>query len=297
MFTKIKKQLRKLYKNNRKYMKLKLNKLLILLSILVISSSVYAQRGGEIQYASPLDPSRKPTPIYFGPAAGLNIMGHSMDIATFQKDPTCPNFKNATGMGIYAGMTLEHLFGDVATSSSSIIFRILYNMYPGSVTISDNDYQLYNEYIDNHVPSNIDHVMKITYNAVTFEAMYKINPVPALGLGIVVGPAIDYIIAKNRKQTSNITHPNNAQFDPISFDPGTAFENNQRTCVWYDGEIEDASTIRFGVKAGVQYEILLGSKLYLAPAVAYNFGITDLMNKYTWRVSPLQIVIDARFAF
>ncbi len=278
-------------------MKINLNKFFILIAVLVFSSSVYAQRGVEIQYASPLDPSKKPTPIYFGPAFGFNIMGHTMDIPTFIEDEICPNFKNAAGLGMYAGMTLEHLFGDVATSSSSLIFRVLYNMYPGSVTVSDVDYPLYNKNTDTYVPSNIDHSMELTYNALTLEVMYKINPVPSIGLGVVVGPAFDYIMTKNRTQKSKIMHPNNATFDRTTFNEGVVFTDNDRTAIRYDGEIEDASGIRFGVKAGVQYEILLGSKLYIAPAIAYNFGITDLSSAHTWRVSPLQIGIDARFAF
>ncbi|MCL2039354.1 MAG: hypothetical protein FWG85_02865 [Bacteroidetes bacterium] len=279
-------------------MKFNLNKFFILIaSLLVFSVSVYAQRGVEIQYASPLDPSKKPTPIYFGPAFGFNIMGHSMNIPTFEEDLTCPNFKNASGLGIYAGMTLEHLFGDVATSSSSLIFRLLYNMYPGSVAVEDKVYSQYVTSADGYVPSNLEHTMDIDYNAFTFEVMYKINPVPAIGLGIVVGPALDYIIKKDRTQKSKIVTPNNAQFNVDNFGEGTIFEDNYRTVLRYDGEIEESSSIRFGVKAGIQYEILLGSKLYIAPVVAYNFGITSLSSIHTWRVSPLQVGIDLRFAF
>lgn len=284
--------------DTREFMKFDLNKFFILIaSLLVFSGSAYAQRGVEIQYASPLDPSRKPTPIYFGPAFGFNIMGHSMNIPTFEEDLSCPNFKNAAGLGIYAGMTMEHLFGDVATSSSSLIFRVLYNMYPGSVKVEDKAYEQYVMPTDGKTETNVDHTMDIDYNALTLEVMYKINPVPAIGLGIVVGPALDYIITKNRTQKSKITVPNNAQFDKTKFNESVGFEDNDRTAVRYDGEIEEANSIRFGVKAGIQYEILLGSKLYIAPAIAYNFGVTSLSSIHTWRVSPLQVGIDLRLAF
>jgi len=279
-------------------MKINLKKFFILfIGAIIFSCNIYAQRGGETQYASPLDPSRKPTPIYFGPAFGFNIMGHSMTIPTFQEDLDCPYFKNATGLGIFAGLTLERLFGEVATSSSSIIFRILYNMYPGSVSITDVELLKFNEYTNSNVATNVDHTIDVDYNALTFEAMYKINPVPGTGLGIVVGPAIDYIITKNSTRKTNIIYPNNAQFVPEGFADNVTFENNRQTVVWESGEIPEASTIRFGIKAGVQYEILLGSKLYIAPSVSYNFGLTTLQSRYTWRVSPLQVGIDARFAF
>jgi len=280
-------------------MKIKLNRFFILLiGTLLFSGSVYAQRGGETQYANPLLPSKKATPIYFGPAGGVNIMGHSMDKPTIEQ---CNVFQSAAGLGIYAGLTLERLFGDVATSSSSVIFRVLFNMYPGTNTIDDIPYNAYDPINDRPVSTTVQDGLDISYNAVTFEVMYKINPIPAMGLGIVVGPAIDYILTKNVKQKYSILTPTNAQFplDLLDKYPGAIFEDEyRRIAIIYDGEIEEASSIRFGIKAGVQYEILLGSKLYIAPALAYNFGITNVTTtKHSWRVSPIQIGMDLRFAF
>jgi hypothetical protein len=279
-------------------MKFNFNYLLMTVcGIALLTSSAFAQRGVQKEYASPLDPSAKPTPIYIGPAFGFNIMGHSMDIPTFVNDKLCPNFKNASGIGILGGLTLEYLFGDVASSSSSLIFRALFNMYPGSVTVEDKDYPTM-DLSGNVLLCGVENTMDITYNAATFEVMYKINPIPGFGLGIVVGPAFDYIITKDRTHKFSLTKPLNAQFDPEKIWPeGTTFDPNKRTATIYDGEIEDASTIRLGLKAGVQYEILLGSKLYIAPSLAYNFGITSLSSAHTWRVSPIQIALDARFAF
>jgi len=278
-------------------MKFNFNYLLTtILGIIVFTSSAFAQRGVVRDYASPLQPSPMPHRIYIGPAVGLNILGHSTDIPTFRNDVLCPHFKNASGMGFYGGLTFEYLFGDVATSSSSIIVRALYNTYPGSVTVVNETYpvRVPNGTTDN---STVENVLDIEYNAATFEVMYKINPIPHFGLGIVVGPAFDFILTKNRTHRFNLVSPNNAQFIRDRFENDVSFENNDRTAIIYDGEIEDASGIRLGLKAGVQYEILLGSRLYVVPALAYNFGITPLTSRYTWRVSPLQVGIDARFVF
>ena len=280
-------------------MKFNFNHLLMTVcGIALLTSSAFAQRGVQKEYASPLDPSAKPTPIYIGPAFGFNIMGHSMDIPTFKDDPLCPNFKNASGFGILGGLTLEYLFGDVASSSSALIFRALFNMYPGSVTVEDKEFPSMGPDAA-VVYSNVESTIDITYNAATFEVMYKINPIPGFGLGIVVGPSFDYIITKNRTHKFSLIKPLNAQFfdDRESWPAGTTFDATKRTAIIYDGEIEDASMIRLGLKAGVQYEILLGSKLYVVPSLAYNFGITSLTSAYTWRVSPIQIALDARFAF
>jgi len=275
-------------------MKIKLNQFFILfIGALVFSSSVMAQRGGETQYANPLLPSKKPTPIYFGPAGGVNITQHPMTMPTI-----CNSFEQGVGIGLYGGITLERLFGDVATSSSSIIFRLLFNMYPGSDSREDVSCNILPTTGGNPVEQNVKDALNISYNAVTFEAMYKINPIPAFGLGIVVGPAIDYIITKTKKWTYELTTKGMYWNQDLFREkyPYVTFEDGQ-TAVMYDGEVEDASSIRFGVKAGVQYEILLGSKLYVAPAIVYNFGITPVTSQHSWRVNALQVGIDARFAF
>jgi hypothetical protein len=280
-------------------MRIKINSLLLfIIAVVLTSGSLYAQRGKVETYADPLSPSAKPTPLYIGACAGVNILGHSMDIESFAGDVLCPHFENASGLGFFGGLTMEYLFGDVATSSSALIVRAMYNMFPGSVTVTDHEYPIRNSATSEVVNSVTESVMDIDYNGITFEVMYKINPIPAWGLGIVVGPSVDYIITKNRSQKYNIVTPNNVAFDPSMFtQEGITFENNNRTAVMYDGEIENAGAIRFGVKAGVQYEILLGSNLYIVPAVSYNFGLTSVSSDYTWRVSPLQIALDARFAF
>jgi hypothetical protein len=282
-------------------MKIGFNNFMMAVICLAFSSSIlFAQRGTVTQYASPLSPAAKSTPLYLGPAAGVNILGHTMDIPTFVDDNLCPVFKDAAGIGFFGGLTMEYLLGkDKANSTSSIIVRALYNMYPGSVTVGDNKYpvrmpdgSVFNE-------SEVENVMDIDYNALTLEVMYKINPFPSMGFGIVVGPAFDFILTKNRTHKFNIIAPNNAQFitDDGRFPEGTTFENYDQTAVMYDGEIADASSIRFGLKAGVQYEILLNSKFYIVPSVSYNFGVTNVTSQYSWRVSPLQIGLDARYAF
>lgn len=266
----------------------------VIICSMFFCNSAFAQRGVKSEYASPLMPSLKATPIYIGPALGLNILGHTMDIPTFSEDNLCPNFKNATGFGFFGGLTMEYLFGDVATSNSSIIARVLFNMFPGSVTVDDKAYPV-SAPNGTTTMTNVENVLDIDYNALTFEVMYKINPIPGFGLGIVVGPSFDYLITKNMAHRFNLLTPENAQF---STKPDYAtFENNNRTIVFSDAEIPNASAIRFGLKAGIQYEILLGSKMYIVPSFAYNFGITTVTSDYTWRVSPLQAGIEARFAF
>lgn len=280
------------------------------LSFVLFTGSAFAQRGVVDDYPDPLKPINKPTPIYVGPCAGLNIMGHSGKMPTFVGYPNCPNFNGATGMGIYAGLTMEYLFGDPTNSSSSLIFRAMYNMFPGSSTVKLDDYDVRTPQGD-IVKSSVENVLDIQYNVATFEVMYKINPIEGYGLGIVVGPTADYGLTANRKHQLNLLSPNNAYFLRSNFKPEeleaidahttwTTYSDGNvgsQSVTYSDGKLEGASSIRIGLKAGVQYEILLSPRIYIVPALAYNFGITTLSSDFTWRVSPIQVGVDMRIAF
>jgi len=262
---------------------MKINLLTILFAtmlLLVLSSnSAYSQRGVAKEYASPLDPSAKATPIYIGPAFGYNHLGHSMTIPTFTNDPTgeCKEFKNASGPGFFGGFTVEYLFGEVESSSSSLIFRALFNTYGGTNKVREETYPILHP-DDFPIDQDCESIMDISYNAATFEVMYKINPIPAMGLGIIVGPAFDFILTRNRTHDFDLVEPKNGKFSEKTKNdfPDAEFLNFDRTIRFYDGEIEEALGFRLGLKVGVQYEILLGSKLYIAPSLAYNFGITSV---------------------
>ena len=280
--------------NNFKY----LVALAIIATILLLnlSNSLFAQRRVTTEYASPIDPSSKSTPTYIGPAAGINIMGHNMNLPTFVSDNLCPNFKDATGIGIFVGFTLEYMLGeDKSNSSTSVIGKLLFNMYPGSITVEEKEYPM--RVGNDFVNTNVENVLNVDYNVVTLEVVYKINPIDGFGFGVIVGPAFDFAITKNRTHDYNLVSPSNAQFIVNEQNNQYPLKNNNRTRVMYDGEIEGAGAFRLGVKVGVQYEVLLNSKFYIVPSLSYNIGITSLTSKYDWRVSPIQIGIDARYAW
>ena len=277
-------------------MKRKLTLILFLLGIILISNDAMAQRGVITEFATPLDPSAKPTPLYVGPAAGVNIMGHNMNVKhlDFVGQPLCPDFVDAAGLGFYAGLTMEYLIGDVATSNSSVIVRAMYNTYPGSVTVDGDNLPVAVENSSDYLNTVTEHSLDINSSAVTLEAMYKFNPIQGMGLGLVAGPVFDYHLSKTWTQKFMLVSPNNVAFEPVE---GYVYADNNRTILIKDNqEIENASSIRIGLKAGLQYEILLGSKFYVVPSVCYNFGITSFNSDYDWRISPLQIGVDARYA-
>lgn len=250
--------------------------------------------------SDPLRPKVVGTPIYLGPVVGYNRSLHSVDLASFVDDPLCPFFSNGTANGFYAGLSFEYLLGNVTDSKSSIIARALYNTMPASFTKEGDRYPSLVE--DPSSPtgyttvfSKTQHSIEVTYSMLTFEVMYKLNFLQALG--VTVGPTFDFPMSKKLDQVYKLIEPDYVQFKRNT-DPNVHYRyaDNDRTIYVKEGDIPESSGFRLALKAGLQYEILLG-RMYVVPAVYYNYALTKLTTTENWYVHALQMGVDVRFAF
>ncbi len=292
-------------------------KLRLLITIFVFSllttSYLFSQ-------ADPLKPGTVKRPFYLGPIAGANITMHDVNLASFAWDATCPYFKSGDGMGFFGGLSFEYLIGDARTSISSVIARLMYNTMPGSFTEDGDFYPSLMQGDTIPVNSVTEHSLDVTYNLASLDILYKINPIPGMGFGIVAGPTIDFAMEKSMIQKYSIIEPNYIQFktfdDENPGEPGiqitlpdgeqvsiVRYEDTDRTIVVRDGNIaeairpddDDAMSMRFGLKIGAQYTISLKGFI-IVPNVMYNYAITKLTSKDDWRVNVLQVGVDVRFA-
>lgn len=255
---------------------------------------------------NPLMPTYERPPIYLGPVIGYNRSMHTVDLASFN-DAICPRFTDGQANGFFVGMSYEqHLGKDIKSSTSSFIFRVLYNTMPASLEVSENPIPSLITIVDANgnpvgediIRSSTLHTQEITYSLITAEVMYKINPIPGIPLGFTVGPTFDFAMTKNQDQRYNLVQPLEAQFrrnEEEAERQGYRYINNDRTIVVKEGEIPESSGFRFGIKAGMQFEILAG-KWTVVPGLFYNFGVTNLSTAENWRVNALQMGVDLRFA-
>lgn len=276
--------------------------LAILLSLFSVDS--FAQ-----ELEDPLTPFQETRPIFIGPVFGYNRSMHSVSLKTFaegQNEAPCPVFENGQSNGFYAGFTYEHILGeDYKNANSSIIVRVMYQTMPSYLEVGGDEYPSLLTYVDGQgnvvkeelVNSSTLWTSEVKYDMVTAEAVYKINPFEGNNLGFTIGPTFDYALTKNLSNRMKLITPRNAQFTrPDNWqERGLQYENNDRTIIFYDDEVPESSAFRFGLKAGIQYEILFG-RVYVVPGIQYNFGITNLSSKQSWRVSPLQVGFDVRFS-
>ncbi|HRP01809.1 MAG TPA: hypothetical protein PLE30_04085 [Candidatus Kapabacteria bacterium] len=253
--------------------------------------------------SNPLLPTYQRPPIYIGPVFGYNRSMHSVDLASFD-EAICPRFQNGDANGFYAGLSWEQMLGDLASSNSSFIVRVLYNTMPANLETSENPIPSLVTVVDANgnpsseviLNSSTTHTQEIKYSMITGEVMYKLNPFGAgLPLGFTIGPTFDFAMSKTQSQKYKLVTPLEAQFKRNDA-AGYRYEDNDRTIVIKDGDIPESSSFRFGLKAGVQYEIITSGKMYIVPAMYYNFGVTNLSSRENWRVNALQVGVDIRFA-
>lgn len=287
-------------------MRIYLLTLAILLSLFSVDS--FAQD----QLETPLEPYQETRPIFIGPVFGYNRSMHSVSLKTFADAGNvnvapCPTFENGQSNGFYVGFTWEYILGkDFKNANSSIITRVMYQTMPSYLEIGGKEYPSLVSIVDpatgevkeqTVVMSSTLHTLKVDYSMVTAEVVYKLNPFEGMNLGFTLGPTFDYALTKTYSQQFKLVTPRNASFiRPPDWETlGIKYENNDRTIIINDGDIPNSSAFRFGLKAGIQYEILFG-RMYVVPGIQYNFGITNLSSDQSWRVNALQIGFDVRFS-
>ncbi len=276
-------------------MKQRLLTLIFLFAISSFAGNVLAQ-----DFDNPLAPTEKGTKVLLGPCAGINNVTHAADkLATFAGDKYCPYFDGGTGNGFYFGLTYEYPFGKPAETISSIIARVIYSSYNGSMSIAGDEYPSLVESVDN--PNNYEvirsatrHDLDVKYSVAAIEIMYKQNFMKEYPLGITAGPTIEIPLTNDVYQTYKIVKPDNAQF---RVNEKYNYKDNYRTVVLKDGPIDNAVGVRIGLKFGLQYEIILGEGLYVVPALYYNYSITKVKSDEDWRINLFQFGADLRYAF
>ncbi len=274
---------------------MKLRLLLIAFSIsLLLPSYMFSQMS---DLDNPLTPTSRGTVIYVGVLGGYNGVLPTAELRTFANDNFCPKFSNGSGHGYFFGAFYEQTIGKKVNSQHSIQGRIIYNQVPSSFTqAGDIRRSLLKNTVTNEYQvrtSTTEHTLDVSYSLLTVELLYRFNVYNNIGL--CIGPSFDFPMTKTYKQDYSIISPNDVQFVREEEGLNYTYENNDRTVVVKDGTIENASGFRFGIKLGLQYEIITGGAVDFIPGIFYNFGITNVTSQDTWRVNMLQAGVDVRW--
>lgn len=269
---------------------------LLIVFVCSAPSSVFALDGDA---ANPLRPRKMPPRILIGPVVGFNQNFHTGGFASFTNDENCPQFQSGNATGFYLGGSFEYLLGDPRDARSSILFRGLLDLRPASFEeVGDNLPSRMQDGDESRVVfSTTSHNAEIEYTNLNLEILYKLM-LGETKIGIALGPSVGINLTTSAEQTFNLLEPQNAIFveDPEFKAKGYEYTNDFRTIVIQNGDVPDKSGIRFGMKAGLLYEVNV-KKVLVVPHIFYDFGLTKVTSTDDWRVSSLQAGVDIRFAF
>ena len=252
------------------------------LSLIILTIAILFLFATDIHLQANIFSKESPSRLSVGPTFGYNIVGHKFSIPTYFNDETCSClFNSAEGSGLNAGISFGYLLGDVNTTRYSLVFRLSYNDFSATAKKKEDPYPIID--INGQTLVSIsESTLGIDYKALSIDVMFQFKPIKQIGLGLIIGPSCDYLIAKNIISDLNLIKPVNAKFSEKSIEhiPGAKLKNNNSTIEFYNGDIEDASSLRFGLKVGVQYDLIISNSIYIVPYFAYNYGITKVTSKY-----------------
>lgn len=268
-------------------MKIRLLQIAVAMLMLMLSINVFAQEGAD----DPLGAADRTTRYFLGPVFGYNSIDHkAAKLATFAGDAYCPYFEGGTGQGFYAGLSYEYHIGKAESSISSVIGRVLYSMYPGTMDAPGDEFPTLVD--DPSKPSGLTivrsstkHTVEINYSVVAIEVMYKQNFIKEIPLGLTAGPTIEIPIANTVTQEYHLVKPDDVQFTEVA---GYNYSADKRTVTVKDGDIDNASGVRIGIKFGIQYEIIPFDRMYIVPALYYNYSLTSVKSDEDWSMNIFQ---------
>lgn len=263
-------------------------KVFLLLSFVMVASLISLKAQD-----NPLEFTNTVKRIYVGPAAGVNLTGNGGSFSSLSGEANCPIFSAGNAPGFYLGITAEYMLGEDANSNSSIIARLLYDNMPIFFRV-DGENKPVQDLNGAVLDSKTNHEIQITYPMITTEILYKLNPFGNL-FGFTVGPSFGIPIGGAQEERLNLILPESAQFIKVPGEDPAKYTNFDRTYIYYDGVIPNANPFRLALKVGAHLEISQG-KMLIVPNVNYNFGITTVNSKDSWRINALQAGVDVRFA-
>lgn len=253
-----------------------MRKLTILLALMIISVNAYSQ--------SNLSIFERPA---FGFYAGLNFNSH---LADFKKidgiNDCCTQYKDGTGMGVAFGFLYS------IPLSRLLNFEARLGYFNRNGLLKSNEEKVVN--LNGDAAKGVfEHSIDAGLGSISIEP--RLNLKIFHGLMLTGGFHAGFMVAKSADVVEKILEPST----------GT-FENNLRERLNYNGDIPGAQSIEMSALLGLSYNFGLdgAGKYFLAPEVAYYFGLTQVTDKLIanaggpavdWHVNTLNVGLAFRY--
>ncbi|HYF03760.1 MAG TPA: OmpA family protein [Patescibacteria group bacterium] len=211
---------------------------------------------------------------------------HSGDFTTYDGVLPCGTFENAQTLGWMAGNILDVPF----TDAWGISARLYYHKANGdfSTPSTNPPYILLAD--SSLVRLNTDQNLNTSLDYVQFDALAKFNFTPVWYM--TAGPSIGFATRAAYSQEESIVSPTGAKFES----GGTSrkiiagrFED--------EGSANTEKNLRVAAVATFGADFPLTNRIYLNPEIGYQFGFTNVLSSFSWKVDALRAGVGVKFAF
>jgi Ca-activated chloride channel family protein len=263
------------------------------------SSGFFGSSGGSGGKQNPINPVYERAPIYLGP-----IFGYSRNFLTNNIQPTYAFSAPVTGVkpvgnGYNIGLSYEEMLGDIENSISSLIFNLNYKGMNFSSEKSFINTGYNNLMLDltgresDSLNTSINYKNELSLSSLNFEVLYKLNFIPEIPLGIIIGPSFDFSMKHDLKES--LTLDNADQTLKFKNQTGIILNETGRNGTLFNDKIPDNNSFQLIIKVGIQYEILLSNRMYMSPYFIYGHNITNLIKDTGIKLSNLNFGFAIHF--
>ena len=253
--------------------------LLLAMALLLTSASTLRAQSGQTVYDTTYISETESIPIWVGgihPETSLE--NWSVEMRGLPGIPSCcPEYLSGSGRTI--GLDVEG--GLVLGNNLRLVGEIGYGLINGTFRTVEE------EFLDagnGGVTGEIEHTIDIALQRIRFSPMLEFSPVARLWVG--GGLALGITTAGDFEQTERLLSPDNVRF-----------ENRQRTRLSQSGSIPERSSILFGLKSIVRYELPLdtANRLHLVPFAGIDLDLSEGISGTNWRRRGLTFGLGVRY--
>ena len=238
-------------------------------------------------------------PIYMGPTFGYSG-NYLTDIIKSSTNLSVPNNDLLqSGNGYNIGLSYEEMLGEITESYQSLIFNLNYNGFGISSEKSFINSASNNKMLDltgresDSSTTSMNYKNEVSFSSINFDVLYKLNFIPGVALGVVLGPSFDFSMKHDLKETLSLD--NTDQTLKFKKQDGIILDESGRTGTLFNDKIQDYSTFQLIIKAGIQYEIILPTRMYITPYFIYGYNVTNLIKNSDIKLSNLNFGFAIRF--
>ena len=218
--------------------------------------------------------------LYIGVLGGYGMDNYTGTFSTFEGSNECGKFTDGDGSGLLFGIKLEYKLSRRFDLYGSFVYEDRSGDFNSSSITAP-------VFVNDNLPpmnASLDQNLQVKINFFTFSPLIKYKPFD-FDLGILFGPALDFIIKDEITHSENITAPAELYF-----------LNKSKTRTVISGAIDSKNSLLLDLKTGLSLGIPLDENFKVTPEIFYTLPLMKVSSNGDWKISRLQMVLSFSYA-